>query len=66
MVKQWEDLQQINKIARPWPVYMGLREVQCGYLYTDRAAFPVLSIYDQSVSNNAWQCTNPHRSLRAF
>ena len=27
VVKYWEDLQHINNIAKPWPVYMGLREV---------------------------------------
>ena len=30
VVKYWEDLQRINSIAKPWPVYMGLREVVTG------------------------------------
>ena len=27
MVKYWEDLLYLNNIVKPWPVYMGLRQV---------------------------------------
>ena len=37
MLRQWEHLYHINNIAKPWPVYIGLREVRtnCQCLYVN-------------------------------